>query len=140
MAKKTNSHQIARQGNNHVIQTSYEEDDNMMPSPDLLAQYNQLDPSFIEWFKNRADLEQNARIKFNDDRIKLANSTDKKLYRIDLTSIFVSAIILLAGLALSAYLIYHRNFNTGSILGGGTILAYVIRLLNFRKKDVNSGK
>lgn len=138
MAKKNHKQSIARQGNNQVIHTTYEEDDNMMPSPDLLMHYHELDPSFIEWFKSRSDLEQKARIKFNDDRIKLAQSTNTKLFTIDLCSIFVSAIIIIAGLLLSYLIIQAGHILTGSILGGGTLVTYAIRLLNFRKNKNNS--
>jgi hypothetical protein len=137
MAKKNHRQSIAKQGNNQVIHTSYEEDDNMMPAPDLLLNYQQLDPSFIEWFKNRSDVEQKARIKFNDDRIKLAKSTNSKLFTIDMCSIFVSAVIILAGLVLSYFIIKAGHILTGSILGGGTLVTYAIRLLNFRRNKAN---
>jgi len=133
MAKKNHRQQIARQGDNQIIQTSYEEDDNMMPSPEILSNYQNLDPNFIEWFKERADLEQRARIKFNQDKIGIATSVNRKLFTIDMSLVISSSVVVILSLVLSYFLIQRGHERIGVGLTSGSILIFLVRLLNFRK-------
>ena len=133
MAKAKHQQSIAKQGNQHVIQTSYEEDDNLLPSPEELLKYKEMDPDFVNWIKNRCDIEQRARLKFNEDRIKLVRSTHMKIFTVDLASLFASVLVMLAGMYLSYVLIRRGQILTGSLFAGGIIVFYAIRVLNFRK-------
>jgi uncharacterized membrane protein len=140
MAKRTNRQLTARQGNQEVVHNSYEEDDNMLPSPEQLQQYQQLDPNFIQWFMNRADLEQNARIKFNADKIDIAKSVNRKLFTIDMSVIISATIVFIAALAFSALLLLNDHPISGSIIGGGSVLVFTTSLLRFRKSNTKNQK
>lgn len=135
MAKRNHKQSVARQGNQQIVHTSYEEDDNMLPAPEVLQHYQQLDPRFIDWFMKRSDVEQNGRLKFNNDKIKLARSTNRKLFTIDLSSIFVSAFVVCVAIYFSFKVIEIGNVWSGTILGGSAVITFAIKLLNFRKKN-----
>lgn len=138
MAKRSHKQSVAQQGNQQLTHTSYEEDDNMLPAPEVLHQYQQMDDRFIDWFMNRADLEQSARIRFNDERINIAKSTNVKLFTIDIVSIIISAMIIGLLVLFSYKLIDNGHEIVGSIFGGTTVIIYAIRLLNFRRVEKNN--
>lgn len=140
MAKRTNQQLTARQGNKEVVHHSYEEDDNMLPSPEQLQQYQQLDSNFIQWFMNRADLEQNARIKFNSDKIDIAKSVNKKLFTIDMCVIISATVVFLVALGFSTLLLLNEHPISGSIIGGGSVLIFTSGLLRFRKSNTKDQK
>lgn len=54
--------------------------------------------------------------------------------KVDIYSMTCALIIILAGMALSAYLIHEGSNVTGTMFAGGTIIVAVISFLNFRKK------
>jgi uncharacterized membrane protein len=135
MAKQKTNHTVAKQGSKEVYQLSHEEDDNLLPSAEELQQYQALDPNFIEWIKNRCDNEQIARIQFNKEKVEIHKTMNKHMFKIDMTSIIASGIVILSAMSISAYLIYLNHALTGSIFAGGAIVFYGIRVLNFRKNQ-----
>lgn len=137
MAKQKINHSVARQGNNHLVQMSHEEDDNLLPSAEELLKYQSIDPKMIDWIKERCDREQEARINFNNEKIKLHKSTNNKLFTIDMTSIIASVIVVLAGIMMSTFLIYLNHVLAGTIFGGSVIVFYAIKVLNFRKNKTS---
>lgn len=140
MAKQKTNHSVAKRGNEQVLHVSHEEDDNLLPSPEELQKYHELDPTMIEWIKKRCDVEQNARIDFNNKKIKLHRSVNNKLFVIDLASIIMSVLVVLAGMACSSYLIYLGHILTGTLFGGSVIVFYAIKILNFRKQQIVNEK
>lgn len=138
MAKQKTNHSVAKQGNQQIFQVSHEVDDNLLPNPEELQKYQIIDPSLINWIKARCDKEQNARIDFNNQKIKINKSLNNKFFAIDMTSIIVSVIVVLAGMAMSSYLIHLKHVLTGTIFGGSVIVFYAVRVLNFRKNQNNN--
>lgn len=133
MAKQKTNHSIAQKGEQKVYQVSHEEDDNLLPNPEELAKYQQLDPGMIEWIKNRCDLEQKSRIDFNNERLKLTASAHKKAFSVDVMTIIFSAAVVLSAMAFSYALIMESHVLSGSLFAGGTVILYGIRMLSFRK-------
>ena len=135
MAKQKSVHSVAKQGNNQVVHVSHEQDDNLLPNPEELQKYQDLDSTMIEWIKNRCDKEQDARISFNNEKIIINKSLNNKLFTIDMTSIIASVLVVLSGMTMSCFLIYLGHILTGTIFGGSVIVFYAIRILNFRKNQ-----
>ena len=133
MAKQKTNHSIAQKGEQKVYQVSHEEDDNLLPNPEELAKYQQLDPGMIEWIKGRCDLEQKSRIDFNNERLRLTSSAHSKAFTIDIMTIIFSVIVVLAAMAFSYLLIMKSHILSGSLFAGGTVILYGIRMLSFRK-------
>jgi len=135
MAKQKTNQTVAKQGSEEVYQLSHEVDDNLLPTPEELQKYQMLDPTLIDWIKVRCDKEQNARIAFNNEKVEIHKSVNRKIFVIDMTSILTSAVVVISGMFISAYLIYLNHILTGSLFGGGIIVFYGIRVLNFRKNQ-----
>ena len=99
-----------------------------------MAKYKELDPTIIDWLKERAEEEQKARHNFNERKIKLLEKNSKRLFILDVFSIFSAFFIILAAMGLSYFLVYYKMKITGTIFAGSTIILAAIAFLNFGKK------
>lgn len=136
MAKRNNKikQQLVKQGNNKGIQIEHSESfDDSFVTPEELAKYKELDPSMIEWLKKRHEKEQDARLKFNGQRVNLIKSGQTKSFIVDLTSLILAFIIALSGMYISLYLLIKGNVLEGTIFGGVTLFLIIRSFLNFRK-------
>lgn len=140
MGKQKINHSVAKQGENQIYQVSHEEDDNLLPSAEELLKYQALDSSMIDWIKDRCDREQIGRIDFNNEKVKIQKSVNNKLFTIDMTTIITSAVVVMSGMSMSAYLMYLGQVLYGSVFGGSIIVFYGIKILDFRKNKDNQNK
>lgn len=116
---------------------SYEQhesiDDSLLPDAIELQKLHEIDPSIIDWIKERTAKEQDARIEFNQSKINLIKDNTNKSFRIDRLSMWGAIIVLLAGMGFSAFLVYYDKAVAGTIFGGVIILYAANAFLNFRK-------
>jgi uncharacterized membrane protein len=142
MAKRQQTRSIAQQGNNHIVHQSVEEDDNLLPNPDELRKYCELDPEFMNWIKSRCDIEQKGRLDHRNKSAKFAESTNRKLFTIDILSLLLSTGVICSLMYGSYSLIIKNHEKIGFTFGSISIITFAVRILNFRKKkteesDVN---
>lgn len=84
----------------------------------------------------RTEMEQDARIKFNEDRMKIAQDDFKHVHRYNFTALIMAFIIAIAFLAASFYLILHGQETIGTIFAGGTVVLIVSYFLKAKNKEV----
>ncbi|MDR0418601.1 MAG: hypothetical protein LBH34_00085 [Prevotellaceae bacterium] len=83
---------------------------------------------------DRTEKEQDARIKFNEERVKLAKCDLRNTHAFDYLAIFFALICILAGICFSTFLIMQGLNVQGTIFGGGTItLASYYSFINSSK-------
>lgn len=133
MAKKQATHSVAKNGQQQIVQTSFEEDDNLLPKPEELQKYIELDPDFMNWIKDRCDIEQRARIKHRDDNVSIVKSTNNKLFTIDILSLVLSTTLMSLLIYLSYRLIMNGHEEIGTVLGSASVIVFAVRILNFRR-------
>lgn len=97
-------------------------DDNLLPSPEDLIKYKEVDPSIIEFLKERAKIEQETRHEFNREIIKLNKREQKLTHGLNYAALFCGLIIILSAMFLSYTLITNGQVVTGSVFGGIGIL------------------
>lgn len=121
-------------GSAYVQQETY--DDSLLPEAIELQKLKDLDPTIIEWIKERTAKEQDARIDFNDRKMGLIEKSSSRGFFIDFYAITCAFIIIMAGMALSYFLIKNNLTVIGTIFAGGTLVLAANAFLNFRKKLV----
>ena len=132
MAKKAEQHRLSKHGENVALEQTSIYDDSLLTSAEELSKLQALDPSCIEWIKQRTEKEQDARIKFNLERVELAKQGMKDTKTLGLYSLSIIFATILLGMTLSIVcIIYHLN-TVGTIFGGATLLSLVVVLLRLR--------
>lgn len=109
-------------------------DDNLLPSADELAKLDGISKDIIPWIMSRAEKEQDARIKFNEDRMRLSEKDLKFAHKYNIIALVMAFVIVMLFLSASFYLIITGKEIIGTIFAGGTIAAIVSYFLNAKKK------
>lgn len=110
-------------------------DDNLLPSADELAKLNEVSKDIIPWIMERTEKEQDARIKFNEDRMHLSEKDLKFAHKYNMTALIMAFLIVILFLSASFYLIISGKEIIGSIFAGGTIVGIISYFLNSKKKQ-----
>lgn len=108
-------------------------DDSLLPSADELAKLNNVSDKIIPWIMERAEKEQDARIKFNEDRMEIAQGDFKHTHRYNFTALIMAFAIVLIFIGFSFYLIMHGQETVGTIFAGSTIALIVSYFLKSKK-------
>lgn len=144
MAKQTHStkqsHVVSQQGRGASFEQHESYDDSLLPEAIELAKLKELDPEIISWIKTRTEKEQDARLDFNDRKMGLIESSTRKAFAIDMSTIIAAFLVLICGMFFSAYLISKEMKIEGTVFGGVILIAVVNSFLNFRKNKPTETK
>ena len=110
-------------------------DDSLLPDASELSKLKELDPSIIEWIKERTAKEQDARLDFNHRKMAILEKNASRTFNIDILTIIIAFSIIILGMLFSYFLIEKGLTIVGSIFAGGTIILAANAFLNFRKKQ-----
>lgn len=111
-------------------------DDNLLPSADELAKLNDVSKDIVPWIMKRTEMEQDARIKFNEDRMKLTESDFRHTHCYNFTALVMAFIIVLIFVCFSFYLITIGKETIGTVFAGGTAVLIVSYFLKAKNKEV----
>ncbi|MDI9366146.1 MAG: hypothetical protein QM541_14410 [Flavobacterium sp.] len=138
MAKKTThikgANVVATNGKGASFEHHESFDDNLLPDSTELSKLKELDPTIIEWVKERTAKEQDSRISFNDRKMSLLEKNNSRFFILDILSMLSAFAIIIAGMWFSYFLLIHKEVVTSTIFAGGTILFAANAFLNFRNK------
>ena len=98
-------------------------DNSLLPTADELERFVSIDRNLLEWILKRSEIEQDARIDFNNNRMQEYRMQGIRTYRVIIISIFLAFTIIVGGGAASVYLAIKGLSIEGSILGGITLVA-----------------
>ena len=127
MAKQQQQNKLAKTNRGeYMVEQNFAIDDSLLPSANELEKLKDIDPTIIQWLKDRAEIEQNARIGFNNTQLKLTEYNLHKTHSFNYTALIFSFILFLSILGLSAYFIINGLSVTGTIFGGAAIISAVI--------------
>jgi len=112
--------------------------ESLLPAPEDLAKFKDIDESIVKWMMQHADKEQATRIMAVESAIK--NDAEKILLAkkeqgIVLTSLWLAFLIAISFIALSGILIYSGMEIAGSVFGGAALLLCVQAFLKFGRKQ-----
>ena len=136
MVKKAEQNRLT---NNNGISLEHQvvEDDNLLPSAEELRKLSEISPGIVDWVMQRAEIEQNARIKFNESRVEITKSEIRHVHAYNYIALFMAFFITIAFLSLSFYLIYTSHEIIGSIFVGSTMVAVISYFIKAKNKTVN---
>lgn len=123
MAKQQHQNKVAKNKQGELLlEQNLAIDDSLLPNASELEKLKEVDPQIISWILERTEIEQNARIEFNQERVKLAKFDLKKTHVFNITALIFGFIIFIAVLALSAFFIINNLFVEGTLFGGTAII------------------
>jgi uncharacterized membrane protein len=127
MAKHSQQNRLAKAKTGEILlEQNNAFDDSLLPSAEELGKLKEIDPNIVKWIMDRTEMQQNARIEFNKNRIRLSEYDLKKTHRFNFTALTYGFIIFLAILTMSAYFIYNGLPITGTIFAGTAIIVGAI--------------
>ena len=109
-------------------------DDNLLPPAEELAKLNDISKEILPWIMNRTEKEQDARISFNENRMRLTEKDLNFAHRYNMVALIMSVVIVILFLAASFYLIISGKEVLGTLFAGGTIVGIISYFLNSKKK------
>ena len=113
-------------------------DDNLLPSPSELQQYKEIDPRLVEHLMNISVNEQSHRHNQDDKKLSIVEEDTKRKHNRYVLSILLGFIIIISGMAFSAWLIYSGIIIQGSIFAGGTLIMAVSLFILKTKEDIKN--
>lgn len=139
MGRQQQQNRLAKKGNGELmVEQNLAIDDNLLPSAAELEKLKEVDPKIIDWVLTRTEIEQNARIKFNQDRMALAKKDLNCIHIFNFTALTFGFLIFVILLALSDYFIYKGLDVQGTIFGGTAIIGgalFFIKVSSSEKKE-----
>ena len=133
MAKKAQQNTIQQQDGGLMMQQQVISDDSLLPPAEEIQKLNAISPDIVPWIMARTEMEQDARLKFNDERINLAKNESSHTHWFDFIALFMAFIIVAAFLFLSYLLIQNGSEVVGTIFAGATMALIVSYFLKGKK-------
>lgn len=131
MGKKAERNTLLHQSGVAIEQTSVY-DDSLLPPAEELSRLKEIDPNCIEWIKRRTEIEQEARIRFNENKIELMRKDMNQVTAQNIICILVAFFIIMAGICLSAWFVYKGLNVGGTVFGGSTLVLAAVIFSKFR--------
>ena len=120
--------------NGQQLEQTFTVEDSFLPSPVELKAYLEINPAIVELLIKASKEEQVHRHYMDRQKIKTINRDSRSVHIINLTGMFLAFLVMITGMALSAYLIYKGMDITGTMFGGATIIMAVFAFLKQAKK------
>ena len=105
--------------------------ESLLPIPEELAKFKDIDPSIVSWMMQYADKEQDVRIKFNLERLSLTKGEQNIIK----TSLWLAFLIAVLFMGLAALLIFLGQNIAGTIFGGVALILCVQAFLKFGRNQ-----
>lgn len=118
----------------------YTVDDNLLPSPQELSAYQQIDERIIPFLMETASKEQSFRHELEKDKLAAVKKNDSRTFLTNWWGMFFAFLIMILGMAISGFLMYHEKYVIGSIFGGTTILIAIGTFINKSSSNKDSKK
>ncbi len=115
-------------------------DDNFLPPADELEKLQKLQPNIVDWILSRAEDEQRFRHKAYDERTEVLKETIKNEFKLNRTGLVFCFIVLLFGMGVGGFLIYHGNVISGSVFAGVDLVVAAGLLYNRSAKNSQDNK
>jgi uncharacterized membrane protein len=141
MAKQQQQNKLAKNGKGELmVEQNLAYDDSLLPNAAELEKLKEVDTKIIDWILSRTEIEQDARIKYNQDRMTLTDYDLRKIHRFNITSLIFGFIIFIVVLALAGFFIFKGLNIEGTLFGGTAIIGgaiFFIKAAAASKTDKN---
>ena len=100
-------------------------DDNSLPSPQELLEYQKIDPNIIPFLIQTSIKEQNHRHNMDTEKMKILNHSERKNWRMNWWGMFFAFLSLILFIGLAALALYLDKQWFAGIFGVASILSVV---------------
>lgn len=100
-------------------------DDNSLPSPQELQQYQQIDPNIISFLITTSQKEQEHRHCMDNEKMKILKNSERKNGRMNWWGMFFAFLSLILFMGVSAFALYLDKPWLAGIFGGTAILSVI---------------
>lgn len=115
-------------------------DDNSLPSPQELAQYQQIDPDIVRFLIETSVKEQAHRHRMDDEKMKLLKNSERKNTCMNWWGMFFAFLSLILFMGVAAFALYLNKPWFAGIFGGTAILAVITTFVEAGKDSAKSKK
>lgn len=110
MSKKTintRETQVATQGGlGRSVEQNYTIEDNVLPPPQELQQYKDIDPRFLDYFFDTAKKEQTHRHEMDRIKLKMIRNSEGRTERINVWGMFFAFLSIVVCMGVAAWALY----------------------------------
>lgn len=110
-------------------------EDNILPSPQELVRYQEIDPRIVDYFLEAAKKEQEHRHTVDKAKVEVVHKNDKRQARMNWWGMLFAFLSLLSMLVLSGVALYLDHPWISSIFGGTAIIGVISVFVNAGKSD-----
>ena len=121
--------------NGQQLEQTFTVDDSFLPSPEELQRYKEINPDIVKLLIDASRNEQDHRHHIDRLKMKTIKKEGNMVHVVNITGMALAFIIMIAGLGLSAFLVYKEKEIVGTIFAGATILIAVTTFLNHVKDE-----
>lgn len=114
-------------------------DDSLLPPAEELSKLNTISPDIVKWVLARTEKEQEARIEFNQKRIRLAEYDLKSIHKFNFLALIFAFLIIAAGMGISFLFIVNGMNIQGTIFAGGTLVTAAYTFIKATNNKRNIG-
>jgi Predicted membrane protein len=112
-------------------------DDNSLPSPQELAQYQQIDPNIAKFLMEISRKEQEHRHYMDSEKIKIVKRSERKEGMMNWWGMFFAFLSLLLFVGLTVFALYLDKPWFAGIFGGAAIISVISTFVEAGKKSTN---
>jgi uncharacterized membrane protein len=138
MAKQQQKNRLVKNNRGELaLEQNFDIDDSLLPCAAELEKLKEIDPSIIQWIMKRTEIEQDARISFNKDAVRLNIDSSQKIHRFNFTALILSFLLFISVLALSGFFVYKGLTVEGSLFGGSALIVaiiYFVKIITYKHK------
>lgn len=129
MAKKeVNIAQQHNEDGNGLAQQSLAritEDDNCLPTPAELLEYQKVNPDLVGFFMETARKEQDHRHVIESRQVKVIEDSSKRDYRVNVWGMFFAFLSIIVFSGIACYSLYLGQVWMATFWGGGTLVSVI---------------
>jgi uncharacterized membrane protein len=125
---------VSSNANGQQVEQTLTVEDSFLPPPAELKEYLAINPEIVKLLIEASRNEQQHRHMMDRQKMKVIGRDGLSVHRINIVGMAFAFLIMMTGLALSAYLIYKDKDVTGTVFAGITIVMAVNTFLKHVKK------
>lgn len=110
-------------------------DDNLLPTPKELAEYNSINPRIVEFLLESSKKEQEHRHKIEDAKVRIVKKSESRMTVMNWWGMFFAFLTMAFFIGLAAFALYLDNQWFAGLSAFGTMITCMSLFINKEKKE-----
>ena len=129
-----------KEGVGKQLESTLTVDDNLLPSPQDLSEYKEINPEIVQYWLKLSENEQNHRHFMEKEKIKILGKSGIRNGRMNWWGMFFAFLSVIVLVTLSAYALYLDKPWFAGIMGTGTMIAMAAIFVNKGEHETKGRK